>query len=410
MNAKKLALGAFVLAAAVSNTAKADSWADKVTLGGDFTFREQYLQYDGQPNNTAAKTYNPQRAYYNNAARLRLDIGAKVNDMVKVYSQIGTNTSGRTSNITLGDTTGGSTTTPNKFPIGMNLAYALITPAESTKIMLGKAINPFYKTMDNEMIWDNDLTFEGASVKYNMDAGSLKPFLNLTGTWLQKATTVSATGSTDASPADTMLFGAQVGTTVKLGDTMDMTLAIADYNFSALSNKPTFFGLSGLNSGNTLKTVNINSVATSVYANDFNLLDIAADLTMDVGMPLTLSYDYVMNTQISDPSLNFGYNVGIKLGKLKDIGSYYVAAQYRAVKSDAVVSALTDSDYAQGVGSNLRGYKLSAAYQWMENTSIVANYWGTQYNVDAVNVSTLNPNGGTGNYQNRIDLDLNVKF
>ncbi len=136
MNAKKLALSALVLAAAVSQTAKAESWADKVTLGGDFTFREQYLQFDGQPNNTATKTWNPQRTFYNNMARIRLDIGAKVNDMVKVYGQIATNTGGRSSAVYLGDTTGSSTTAPNKFPIGMNLAYAFITPAESTKVML----------------------------------------------------------------------------------------------------------------------------------------------------------------------------------------------------------------------------------------------------------------------------------
>ncbi len=247
------------------------------------------------------------------------------------------------------------------------------------------------------MVWDNDLTFEGASVKYVMDAGSLKPYINLGGAWLEKAVTVAATGSNDASPADTMMYGAQLGTTMKLGDTMDLNVAAADYNFAALSNKPTIYGFTG---GNTVKTGNL-------YANDFNLLNVGADLTMDMGAPLTLSYDYVMNTQISDPALNFGYNVGVRYGKLKDIGSWYAALQYRAVKADAVVAALADSDFAQGQGSNLRGYKVSAGYQWMENTSIAANYWGTQYQVDAVN---NNLNAGTGNYQSRIDLDLNIKF
>ena len=401
MNAKKLALSALVLAAAVSQTAQADSWADRVTLGGDFTFREQYLQYDGQPNNTVGKTWNSQRAFYNNAARLRLDVGAKVNDMVKVYSRIATNTSGRTSTVTLGDQPAatGSTTTPNKFPIGMDLAYALIQPADSTKIMLGKAVNPFWKAMDNEMVWDADLTFEGASVKYTMDAGSIKPYVNLAGTWLERATPVAATGTNDAAPADTMMYGAQLGTTAKLGDTMELNVAASDYSFAALSNKPTIYGVTG---GNTMA-----KGSTTTYGNDFNLLDLAADLSLDMGAPLTLSYDYVMNTQISDPSLNFGYNIGVKYGKLKDVGTWYVAAQYRAVKADAVVAALAESDFAHGQGSNIRGYKVSAGYQLMENTAIAANYWGTQYQVDGVN---SNLGAGTGNYQNRIDLDLNLKF
>ncbi len=404
MNVTKLALSALVLAAAVSNTAKADSWADKVTVGGDFTAKEQFIQFDGQPNNTATKTFNPQRAFINTGYRARLDVGAKINDMIKVYTQIGTNASGRTSVLYAGDTA----TSPNKLPIGMNLAYVLLTPSESTKIMVGRHVNPYYKALDNEMIWDNDLSFEGAAVKYTMDTGSMKSFVNLGATYLEKAVVApqNATGTTDAAPADSMIFGAQIGTNAKLGDTMDLTLAVADYNFAALSNKPQLYAQTGFTSGNTLKTFGGNNV----YANDFNLLNIGADLTMDVGMPLTLSYDYVMNTQISDPSLNFGYNAGVKLGKLKDIGSYYAQVMYRAVKSDAVVSALTDSDYGQGLGSNIRGYKFSVGYQWMENTSLVVNYWATQYNVDAVNVSALNPNGGTGNYQNRIDFDLNVKF
>lgn len=398
MNFKKLALSALVIGAV---QAQAESWTDKVTVGGDFLFREQYLQYDGAPANTSTTTYNPQKTYWLNAVRARLDISAKINDMTKVYTRIGTNTSGRTSAITLGDSSGNGT--PNKMAIGLDQAYAQIQPSESLKIWLGKSALPYFRTLDNEMIFDNDLTFEGAAVKLNGEMGSMKYFVNLGSNWISKASSsypASGTGTIgNGAPADALMTGVQAGINVQ-----DFVFVLSNYNFAALKGKGTVYGFAGG-----------NQTTSSNYANDYNLVEASLDYTLDIGMPLTLSYDYVMNASGVDSTVNTGSNVGAKLGKLKDVGSWYAMVQYRSVKPEAVVAAFADSDFGgaaavtngspAGGGSNIRGFKYSAGYQLMENTALTANYWSAQYNVDA-----LSGNSGVGQWYNRVDLDLLFKF
>ena len=63
------------------------------------------------------------------------------------------------------------------------------------------------------------------------------------------------------------------------------------------------------------------------YLYDYDIVEIGAEYGFTVGrMPVSLWVDYITNTAIDD--LNQGYNVGFKLGKAGDPGSWEIAALY----------------------------------------------------------------------------------
>ena len=135
-----------------------------------------------------------------------------------------------------------------------------------------------------------------------------------------------------------------------------------------------------------------------VYANDFDELELFAQLSTKVGdKPLTLFADYVQNQDASD--LDSAWATGFKLGKASEPGSWELAWIYQDVEADAVFALWNDSDFGGGV-TDTKGHILKGAWAFHKKWKIGFTYFDNERNVDL---------GNSQDYQ-RLQLDWQYKF
>ena len=93
-------------------------------------------------------------------------------------------------------------------------------------------------------------------------------------------------------------------------------------------------------------------------------MELFTQVKMDLGLPVALFGDVVLNTEADDEDL--GWLVGAELGKAKDPGSYSLGYDYRNLEANAVVGAFTDSDSGGG-GTDISGHRVKGKYQIAKN-------------------------------------------
>jgi len=97
-------------------------------------------------------------------------------------------------------------------------------------------------------------------------------------------------------------------------------------------------------------------------------------------IPFSIFGNYVKNFGVEESNLkdnkdykkndNFekedtGWLAGIKIGKCKKKNSWEIKYVYRRVEADAVVAAITDSDF-RGGGSDAKGHEIGIGYQILD--------------------------------------------
>lgn len=305
--------------------------ARNVKWSGDMRLREETRERVGDGKDT-----NRQRI------RFRLGMDAKVSDNLKVGARLasGSTADPISTNQTLN-------TSFNHKTLVLDRAFTEYTPEvaglNEVKLTGGVIANPFWTL--GQLVWDEDLNFDGAAVHLAKEFGPVTLFTNdgmfsLDTDIVRSSALWSTQGGVILKPftdtEDELLKNFKMTGAVAYHDYMNVTSKASD-----VTAVTTAGGLKG-NSGN-LK--------------DLNLLNPNFELASQYrDVPVSTFFDWVHNT--GAPSQNDGFQVGVKLGKARvpcDLlkgweGGYY----YERLESDATFGAFSDSDFGNG-GTNHTG-------------------------------------------------------
>jgi len=351
------------LAQATVQARKLD-WASKIKWKGDLRYRHEMIDEETRDTRTRHRI------------RIRTGLEAKVSDTMTAYVGIATGdpTDPRSTNATLG---GGNL----RKNIALDYGYMAWRATDNTVVSLGKMKYPFER-FGGSLFYDGDVNPEGGAIQYRAGNGV---FVNGYGFWISES----------SSGADANVFGAQVGWEAPFG----LTVAAAYNDYGAIQDNS--IGLVDVGGNSTYGAANTSCTGTGIvpcYVYDYDILEVGAEYAFSIGrVPVSLWADYITNTAIDD--LNEGYNVGFKLGKASDPGSWEIAALYQDVEKDAQWGGVIDSDFAGGTTQG-KGMQFKGAWVPVKNVAVNLTWFENTRNYDT---------SSERDYQ-RLQLDLNMKF
>jgi len=349
--------------------------------------------------------------------RLRLALNAGVGPGVDAGVRIATgNTADPVStNQTLG-------TTGNKYSLVLDRAFLKLTPAEDLTLWGGRMPNPFFSS---DLVWDDDLNFEGAAVRYAPGAldpqRAFRPFVTAGVFPLQEIQE-----SLGARGHDKWLYGAQAGLEWVPGTRARFRLGAAYYHYENVTGirnpalNDTFNNPSApqfRQKGNSVFNIdNDGNNTTNLWAlaSDFRIgnLSLVADFADFYPVHVIASLDWARNFGFdraavlarSGQSLDGevdGYQFRLTVGHpaftyLED-HEWQAFAGYRYLERDAVLDAFTDSDFHLG-GTNHKGYFIGGSYALFKNTWLSAK-WMSSDEISGLPLSI-----------DVFQLDLNARF
>ena len=338
---------------------KKNGWTDTVSVSGDLRARYESFDITDQDDRERSRI------------RARIALKARPTDNTEVA--IGLATGGDdpvSTNQTLGN--GGSTK-----DVRLDMAYFKWHARPGLTLTGGKMKNPFFKPGGNGLLWDGDLRPEGVAMTY---AGN-NLFVNSGLHFLESDTRRSNSR---------IAYGFQTGYKGKVGATM-LTAGISYFKLGAEGRAAwyddDFFG-------NTVTCVGVDCV----YANDFEELELFAELKTAVGMhPLTLFADYVQNQDASD--YDIAWALGLKLGKAHNPRTWEFGYTYQDVEADSVLGLWSDSDFGGG-DTDTKGHIFKGAWAPNKNWKVGFTYFVNETGLDL---------GGEDDY-NRLQVDWAYKF
>lgn len=359
-------------AAAPAVPAAVKTWVDTVTVKGDLRYRYETITEDGKDDRQRDRL------------RARIGATAKINDQVKGEIQFSTGDNDPISgNKTIGD---GFT----KKGMGLNLGYIDWTVRDGLDVFAGKMKNPFICVSD--LIWDSDLTPEGAAAKWEQTSGDLTLYVNAGDLWVQERST--------APKADTKLYGAQAAAKYQFSDEVYLLVGGSYYTYDNIDgmNVIDWEGNNKTYGNSAANGAVVNGVTNKVYAMEYNEVETFAKLVTWVGMPLEFYGNYVVN---QDAEANdTGWLAGVTLGKAKNVDTWELGYNYRELEKDAVLGAFTDSD-SWGGGTDGRGHRIYGRYQVAKNVQLGATYF--------MNEKPIADSSKTHDYD-RLQLDVVANF
>lgn len=422
------------------------SWLDRLKWEGDIRVRyqmEEFAKSNASPDDyfVALPATNPEvtRAAgfipisANTQAdrerfrvRARLGLLAKVSDDWSAGVRLATgSTSDRVStNQTLGQDF-------NKYQFLLDRAYVKYEPAEWFSVTAGRVPNPWFST---DLVWDEDLNFEGisATFKPNFADGDFKPFLTLGAFPLRE----------DGPPSrkSRWLRGAQIGAKWQMVPNTRLNVGLAVYDYDNIEGRPetqdnyldylvggsaTYgqyeYGSGLRQKGNTLFDTAYQADTSTIWglASKFRPVNLTASLDLAHFDPVhvVLTADFVKNTAFDRSEIqrrtgvaltdgkDFGYLYKVALGmpKLEKRHDWQASFAYRYLGSDATVDAFTDSDFGLG-GTNLKGYQLGLNY------GVDQNAWLSLRWMSAESIESFSSNSSHRFAVDLLQADVNVRF
>ncbi len=325
----------------VKTEEKAESWADRITLSGDFRYREEYIDERGK------------EARNRHRIRLRLAAKTQVNDRLDVNFRLATG---------VDDPSSGNQTLDGGFntkDFGLDRAFFNYKLTDALTLTGGKMANPAYKAGKNQMIWDNDVNPEGIALQ--LDSNGWQG--NLVGYAVEEF----------SGDDDILLFGGQLNKTIEMGSGK-LIAGVSYYDYDNLQgNFPAYDGKARSNSVD----------ASGRLVNDYNLFEGSLEYkTKLANQPFSVFGSYVENTEADD--LDSGYALGASLGKVSAPGSWFMSYTYMDVDADAVVGVFNDSNFGGG-GPDSKGHLLRGGYGLYKNTSLAMAYFSNERNKDQAN-------------------------
>lgn len=381
--------------------------------------------------------------------RARLGLEADLDEGFTSGLRIGTGDSNSpiSGNQSLGLAGSGQGGNFSKYAVWLDRAFIKYEPwkeeGQSASISIGRFTNPFFTA--GTLVWADDLGFDGAAIqgKFEISPG-ITPFFTA-GAFPVFNTDLnfSSIQPSKTKSHDKYLYGAQAGVDWKPTDEVGVKLGAAYYHFDNISGKlsspcivessadscdtdltrPSFAqkGNSYMALRNIVPTAQngfgtTNQLQYYGLATKFHELALAGKVDYDGFSPVrvTLNGEFVKNLGFDKKRLranavnnrkgtssgdaigafeggDTGYYVNLTVGSpaLKERWDWNLGVGYKYVESDAVVDALTDSDFGLG-GTNLKGFIVGGnlalgrhvwtGLRWMSADSIA----GAPYSVDVV--------------------------
>lgn len=359
------------------------TWADSITLKGDFRYRYETINDDAKKN-ASKETYTRQR----DRIRARLAAEARVNDKLKAV--VGLSTGGNdpiSGNQTLGD--GGQ-----KKDMKLDLAYldySFLGDATATEAhaYAGKMKNPFI-TMNDDLMWDGDLSPEGIAFKGQTGNDMVTVYGNAGYIWIQERDSKDAAQLSAGQGALKFQFKPEVA--LMVGASYYGFQNMKGYDVIDWEGKNNSYGNS------TTKGTIAGGTTNKAWATEFTPVVYFASLDMWVaGVPVSIFAQELSNTDAD--KLDQGHMYGVSVGKAKRIGTFEMGYSYTELQKDATVGMWTDSD-RWGGGTDGKGHKVYAKYQVMKNLQLGATYFKDDKGIAS---------GKSTNYD-RMQLDLVAAF
>ncbi len=356
---------------AILNTTKKtqdNSWTQKVKVTGDLRYRYESIDEEGKTKRQRDRI------------RTRLGLNAVVTPELSLGFRLATGSPDPIStNQTLSDSF-------SRKSLDLDLAFFdYHDVAGSFRLVGGKMNNPFFAPAGGkgQLIWDGDLTPEGVALQLSGTKGSVKPFFNAANFWVAER----------SDKSDTKMLGAQAGLkgTFTKGS---WTIGGSYFDYSNISGMPTLVDLKKGFGNSVTKDADNNTF----YANDYKMLEAFAEITFKgpgIKKPISFYGDWVKNQDA--PANDTAWQIGVSYGETKAAHDWQLAWDYKRVEKDAVLGALTDSDFAGG-GTDGKGHRFGFTYQITSAASAALTY-------------LLNDKGlGDPKDYRRLQLDFNFKF
>ncbi|MBI1815655.1 MAG: putative porin [Deltaproteobacteria bacterium] len=415
--------------------AKLPKWLDMITPFGDMRTR-----YEG---------FYENELHARNRFRLRARIGLSVNPSDEAGATFRL-ASGNSNDPISTNQDFTKTFTPNS--INLDWAYMTVKPGKTVgidpglfSIIAGKfgVSSAVYRV--SEIVWDDDLSPEGAAESLNLvdqREGFLRGLKLNTMQWVVDEV---------ATAGDPWMFGGQVVADTAFNDTTKWTLSLADYSYQDLNEVATkylsaFTGKAPYttNSNQNTSLANSNSVTLSPkdingnqkvtgFLSGFNLINFNSELNFvdpfRLGLPAGVFGDVVYNTEAD--SKNTGFTIGAGIGKagkdwyhdgLKNPGDWGVSYDYAWIEKDAVLSLFNYSDFdyirnynagaTQKGGSNVVAHILRGDYLLFPNFQLTAKvHFINALDRDDATTTVGQPLSRSGNSTLvRTQLDATLKF
>jgi len=349
------------------------AWVQNTKLKGDFRLRFQNL-HEKNTNDISKDTTIGR-------IRMRLGLESKVNEKTKVGIGIATGSGDpRSTNITLGGSQAKKT-------IILDYAYGKYDPFSWLSFTGGKMLLNDVLWEPTDLIWDTDITPEGAAFGVNK---TLNP---KTSVFLTAAPLVIQEDTSTASGA--MAYLVQPGVNYAINDNLSLKGAVT---YEYFQTKGT--AASSYSKGQNTK------IGTS-YANNYSNVNPALELSIKdpfkaFGLNvenLKFFGEYVNNLQVSDK--NNGFSTGFQFGKAKieKWGDWQVRYIYAMLEKDAVLDILPDSDRYSGK-TGIRSHEGILTFGLGKNTNIGIDVYRS-WNI--VGTSTKAP-------ETLVQVDWNLKF
>jgi hypothetical protein len=337
------------------------AWAAKTQIKGDVRLRYEDVNVE----NPTSRSNNQDRE----RVRARLGVYSEINPQVDAGIRVatGSGADARSTNQSLDNYF-------EKKSLWVDLAYLDWHPTGVPNLHLigGKMPQPWVSMGD--MIWDSDVNPEGVAATYKTDLGGVELF-GSAGHYMLKD---NVDGDGVQFKHDLQLYAGQLGARFAPADTLKLTLGGSVYGYDNDDSSAPL-----LVNGNT--------------TNQFNLVEGFGQLDFTgLAIPLSAYGQYVVNTE-ADDSEDTAWLAGVKT----KLGAFGIDYNYRDVQRNAVVSAFTDSDFANGFTGS-RGHKIKVGYEIDKNFSVAAAYLAAKS--DRSNLPRNDANVDT------VQVDLEAKF
>jgi len=285
-----------------------------------------------------------------------------------------------TANQTLGNTSA-------RYQTGLDRAYVRWTGNSDDVAHVwtawgGRLPNPFEST---ELVWDNDVAFEGLAGNYRLGLGSGDPyshfaFLTLGAFQIQEV---------ELSAKDKWLLGAQLGVDWRTDGGSRIRAAAAYYDYRNIAGRRNvldsavldFTAPQFLQRGNTLFDIrNDADPTTNLYAlaSDFRLVNATASYELKISdlHRVAVTLDYVRNIGFDEQEIQArigttvpieerteGYQAEVSFGHsvIARKNAWRAFLGYRYVQGDAVLDAFSDSNLRLG-GTDAKGFYIGGDY------------------------------------------------
>lgn len=345
-------------------------WAEKIKLSGDFRYRHETIDAEGDGKGTR----------HRNRIRARLRIDSKVNDEFDAVFRFATAETDTEAGGLASGSTSTNVTLDREFRqknLWLDWAYGDYHPAhvQGLNVLFGKMPGPVHKVAKNQLIYDNDLAWEGGGANYKTPLnGNQELFVNGGGFWLNEVDGVDTS-------ADASLWAIQTGLNQEMGE-QSLTYGASYYHFGNEEN------------------ANLTLGSSPAFDDTYNIVEAFGELGTKINgtLPVALYGSYANNVG-TDSDKNTAWILGAKFNKAKDPGSWELGYNYRDVEADSVAGRLSDSDFIGG-GTGGEGHEFKAKYQIHKNVQAGLTYI----------LAERDRGTGSDNDYDRLMTDIILKF